>query len=243
MKTKTNLFVLAAAAAMASVWTANATITSIADPTGTVGEIGARIRWGGNGFEASLYDSNPFGQAPTLNPAGTPVWTPVSGAAHKFQVTFDSISGLLGLSVDFDRSGTFGTGESISKGTFAAPGQTSYVGYGFKYLSISGNESGSAGRSSVGNLVINGTSLPGIAPLGTFLENFYKDSTGNPITSITITGELDFTVAGTSQERPSWNFILRDAATPVPEPSTYAAAALLVLPVLLNARRMLRRRS
>lgn len=141
---------------------------------------------------------------------------------------------MLGLSVDFDRSGTFGAGESISKSSFAAPGQTSYVGYGFKYLTISGNESGSAGRSSVGNLVIKGTSLPDMTPGGLFLENFYTDSTGNPMTSITITGELDFTVAGVSQERPSWNFILRDAATPVPEPYTYVAAALLALPVLVN---------
>lgn len=235
------LFAFAAAAAMATEWTAKAAITTIADPTGTVGEIGARIRWGGSGFEASLYDNNPLGQTPTLNPAGSPVWSPVSGAAHKFQITFDSISGLLGLSVDFDRSGTFASNETISRSTFAAPGLTSYAGYGFKYLSISGNEGGSAGRSTVGNLVINGTSVSGITPAGAFVENFYTDSSGNPLTTITITGELDFTVAGVNQERPSWNFILRDAATPVPEPSTYVAGAMLALPVLLSIARSRRR--
>ncbi len=190
---------------------ASATIISIADPGSTVNEIGTRIRWGSSGFEASIFDSNPFAQTPTLNPVGSPVWNPVSGAPHQFRIVFDSVTGTLSLDVDFNRDLVFAQGESISRSVFNNPPTTSYVGYGFNYLSISGNESGNAGRSSLGNLVINGDAQASMTPGGLFLENFYKDSSGNLLTTVTITGEMDFIVAGTSQERPSWNFNFKNS--------------------------------
>jgi len=235
---KIKIAILTSLAAISAVWNVNAAITSIADPGGTVSEIGTRIRWGATGFEASIFDSNPFAQTPTLNPGGTPVWNPVSGAPHKFQITFDNVTGALSLAVDFNRDLAFGAGESISRSVFNAPPTTSYVDYGFKYLSISGNEGGNPGRSSVGNLVINGVSMASMTPGGLFLENFYKDSSGSLLTTVNITGEMDFIVAGTSQERPSWNFTLKNSEfAPVPEPSTYIAGALLMIPVLVQVRR------
>jgi len=208
--------------------TAQATIVSTTNPGGS-SDIGARIRWGATGFEASVYDSNSGGsinQDPTLNPTGTPVWQLNQGYA--FQVTFDSATGTLGLSVDFDRGGTFGTGESITRSLFATPGLTSYQDYGFNYLQISGNESGSTARSTVSNLVINGTSLGSLAPGGTFLDTFWKDSSNNPLGLITITGTMTFTAAGTSQERPSWDFRFwsPESLAQVPEPGTLALLGL-----------------
>lgn len=205
----------------------NAAIVTTADPSVTT-DIGARIRWGGTGFEASVFDNSPFSQTPTLNPSGTPVW--LLNVAYKFQVAFDSVTGALSLSVDFDRNNTFGAGESISQNLFAAPGLTSYVGQGFNYLSISGNEGGSTARSTLSNLVINGTSLSGIAPTGTFSETFYKDSASTPLTSIVITGDLTYLTSGTSQERPSWNFNFKgpaDASATVPEPASLIVWSLV----------------
>ncbi len=213
---------------------ASATVMTTADPGGTITEIGTRIRWANTGFEASIFDNNPFAQTPTLNPVGTPVWS--LNNAYAFQVTYDSVTGTLGLDVDFNRNGVFGTGESISRSAFN--GMTSYAGYGFDYLSISGNEGGSTARSRLTNLVINGTALPSLAPNGLFLEQFYTDSSGNPISSIAITGDLTFLTAGTAQERPSWNFNFKNAQlAAVPEPTT-----ILLLGFGLAGMGLLRRR-
>lgn len=206
--------ILLFAIAMSGVAPARAAITQIPDPNVTT-EIGTRIRWGGTGFEASIFDANPFNQNPQLNPVGTPVWT--VGNPYHFQISFNGGTGALDLSVDFNKDNTFGAGESITQSAFTAPGPTSYLGYGFNYLSISGNEGGSTARSQITNLVINGTSLLNIVPNGAFVENFYADSPFNPMTLITITGDLTFLTAGTAQERPSWNFNFKG---PVPEPAT-----------------------
>ncbi len=229
------LVVLVGAAAVAQA----GTVVTTSNPGGTTTEIGARIRWGATGFEASVWDNNPFKQDPTLNPGGTPVWG--VGNAYAFQVTFSSITGVLDLSIDFNRDGDFGDNqEYCSKSVFVAPPTTSYVGYGFDYLSISGNEGGSTGRSILENLTINGAALPDLQPGGTFLEQFYRDSSGNPLGTITIVGDLTFLTSGTSQERPSWNFNFKDSATLVPLP----AAAFIGLGMLggLGVVRSLRRR-
>lgn len=126
-------------------------------------EIGARIRWGGSGFEASLFDSNPFGQTPTLNPGGSPVWQ--LNTAYAFQVDFDSTTGVLGLKVDFNNQNGFEAAETITRSTFGGA-TTSYLGKGFNYLSISGNESGSGARSTVSNVAINGTAMNSITRPG-----------------------------------------------------------------------------
>ncbi len=206
---------MAAASAHAGITTAG---------SGGTTEIGGRIRWGATGFEASLFDNDPFAQNPTLNPGGAPVW--LLNNAYKFEIAFSSTTGDLTLKVDFDNSNSFGLGESISKSTFNSPPQTSYAGLGFNYLSITGNESGSTARSELNNLMINGTSLPSLVPNGTSLAQFYKDSSGNPIMNITITGDLTFLTTGTAQERPSWNFNFQNSAPPVPAPAGAGLVAI-----------------
>jgi hypothetical protein len=206
------------AAALASSSAIAGTVTTT-NPSGT-SEIGSRIRWGGSGFEASIVDSNPFGQTPTLNPSGSPVWQ--VGQGRNFEISFDSTTGTLGLKVDFNGTNGFEASETISRSVFGGT-TTSYTGLGFKYIQITGNESGSTGRSNVSDLVINGTSHSTLTPNGAFIEHFFKDAGNAVMTNILITGKLTFTAAGTSQERPSWNFNLLNAEAPVVVPLPAAA--------------------
>jgi hypothetical protein len=205
------------------VGTAQASISTIPNPSGT-SEIGARIRWGASGFEGSLYDSSPFGQTPTLNPSGSPVWQ--LNVPYAFQVTFDSSTGELGLSVDFNRNNSFGAGESIFRTSFSTPGQTSYSGFGFDYIEIRGNEGGSTARSEISNLTINGDAQANLAPNGAFINRFYADSNGL-LANVTITGNLTFTTSGTSQERPAYDFVFGNASQVIPEASTVIVWSVL----------------
>lgn len=230
---KFRIATIAAAALLAGAWTASASIVTIANPS-ISSDIGARIRWGASGFEASVFDSNPLDQNPTMNPSGSPVWQLNQG--YGFQVTFDSTTGTIGLSVDFNLDKSFGAGESISRNTFTAPnGLASYVGYGFKYLQVAGNGS----VSSLSGLTINGDSFPTITPAGVQTDTYFMNNAGL-LSQVTINGTLTFTGAGSAQENPAWNFRFIDP-TPVPEPSTYIAGALLLLPFGASMMRKLRK--
>jgi hypothetical protein len=213
------LVIAAASAALAFPALASAQVTAVAAPGVSTNEIGARLRWGNTGFEAGLLDGGSPAGMPNLNPSGTPVWQ--LNTPYAFSVTFASATGQLGLSVDF------GNGfQSISQTSFAAPGLANYTGYGFQYLAITGNESGSAGRSTISNLSINGQLFPEVAPEGGIVTGFFTDAGVNATGDWTITGDLNFTTAGTAQERPSWSFEFRNAerapGTPVPEPASLA---------------------
>jgi hypothetical protein len=191
-------------------------------PGGTVGEIGARMRWGATGFEASVYDNSPLTQNPQLNPSGAPAWQ--VGTAYAFLVTFVQATGTISLSVDFNNNGSFDAGETISQNAFGAPGPGSYVDFDFAYIQITGNEGGSTGRSTVTDLMINGSSQASLTPNGGFTDQFYANDPTAYFDDITVSGRLTFLTAGTAQERPSWNVVLRSAelAVAVPEPASLA---------------------
>lgn len=231
----------AAAAALAlGTWAgpaarASTIIAQSAAPAGAVTEIGARIRWGGSGFEASLFDAHSgslgrINQSPTLNPGGTPVWRP--GQAYAFEVSFVGATGTLGLAVDFDRNGSFGPGESITRTLFRAPGPTSYVGEVFEAVWISVRQSGN-GSSSLTNLVVNGVAQPSLTPpAGTPAGAFYLPSGGAAPANWTITGQITF-AAGAGQENPAWDFKFLNVppgpgATPSAVPAPAGLAALCI---------------
>lgn len=185
-------------------------------------DIGARIRWGGTGFEASVFDSNPLNQSPTLNPTGTPAWQLNQG--YDFLVTYDSTTGTIGLSVDFDLNDSFGPSESISRNAFTAPnGLASYVGYGFNYLQVAGN----GNVSTLSNLVINGVGFPNITPANVQTDTYFEDSSGL-FTQVNIAGTLTFTGSGIAQENPAWNFrfISPEQPAAVPEPASLSLLGL-----------------
>jgi hypothetical protein len=207
----------------------------------TASEFNARIRWGGSGWEAAILDPTPGSLDPNLNPAGAPVWQ--AGRSYAFGIDWAAESGTLTLKVDFNRDSSFAVAETISRSVFAGS-PTSYAGRGFEFISISGNEGGSSARSSVSGLAINGSAQADMAPAGGFLERFYAPAAGGAFGDVSITGMLSFATAGTSQERPSWNFAFRgpqalpEAPAAVPEPAALAlmGAGLLAL-ALLRARR------
>jgi hypothetical protein len=231
----------AAALALAAAPTgpaAAAPIAPVAAPSGANTEIGARIRWGGSGFEASLFDPD-FGtngtinQSVNLNRPGAPAWQ--VGRAYGFQIDFTSATGALGLAIDFNRNNSFQPFETISRSVFAAPDLVSYTGFGFETLWISARQSGTA-RSQITDLTINGSAQTSLTPAaGTGISRHYAASHGNPIADWLITGNITFLTAGTSQESPAWDFKFLDAGTPrgadpaeVPLPAALGLFALAV---------------
>jgi len=207
--------------------TASAAVVSIADPGGS-GVIGARIRWGGTGFEAAIrstgYCAPTSNCVPQLNPVGTPVW--VVGTDYAFKVEYKT-DGSLYLGVDFNGANGIEASENITY-SFGA-----LNGLGFDFLQVFGNDGTSTAESQVSDLMINGTSFGTLASgAGASTDTFYNDNSGGA-TPWLITGNLRFLTAGTSDENPSWNFNFRSPGTPdstaVPEPGTLALGGLALL--------------
>ena len=212
-------------------------VIGVGTPTGTysdpTGNIGARLRWGGTGFEAAIRRGapDPLPVKVNLNPVGTPAWD--VGFDHDFQITWNAVTGTMGLSVDFDQNG-FGAGESISH-TFA-----DRIGYGYYGLSIFGNQNGSTATSQVSSLSINGFSQANIVPpsSGSISVDF-KDSTDALLSNITIAGKIIFLTAGTGSERPAWDFTSRSTAEvqAVPEPASFVVWAVGLTGIVVLRRR------
>lgn len=207
--------------------TASAAVVSIANPGGS-GVIGARIRWGGTGWEAGIRSSTFCGSsgvcAPQLNPTGTPAWVVDTDYAFKVEYKTD---GSLYLGVDFNSANGIEASESITY-SFGA-----LNGLGFDFLQVYGNDGSGSVESQVSDLMINGTSIGTLASGAVAsTDTFYNDTSGGA-TPWLITGNLRFLTRSTTAENPSWNFNLRSVGTPdsnpVPEPGTLALGGLALL--------------
>jgi hypothetical protein len=216
-----------------AVQTVEASPVVIGTPVGTAdssGNIGARIRWGGSGFEAGIRRGAPTnGNYTNLNPAGSPAW--VVGTPYKFETTWAWDTGIFGLSVDFDGSGTFGPGETVTQAFTGGAGTgASRLNYGFYGVRIFGDQSASTATSQITNLSITGTPLPDIVlAANSSLTTEYRDFTddvldANTWTGLTVTGDITFTSPGTGTERPAWTISMLNPQ-PVPEPSQMVVVA------------------
>jgi hypothetical protein len=210
----------------------NAGVITVGTPIGTpdsAGNIGARLRWGANGWESAIRRGSPTNYVKPLNPVGTPVWN--VGTAYQFEVSWTAATGTLGLKVDFNNDSVFGAGESISHDFDGTPDGSkntglSRVGYGYYGLSIYGNQNGSTATSIVTDLSINGYSQSNISPPnGGDLSVSFKDSTDALLQNITISGKLTYLTPGTDEERPAWDFTLRSPQA-VPEPGSLSLLAV-----------------
>lgn len=229
MKIQKLAMVAAAFAAIATAPTvSSAAVIGISNPGGS-GVIGARIRWGLTGWEAAIrstvYCSTSAPNlcpAMTLDPPGAPVWQVNTPYAFKVEYKTD---GTLYLGVDFDVSGGFGPGESLTY-NFAA-----LNGLAFDYLQIFGND-GTSAESRVSDLTINGTSIGTLASgAGPTTNTFYDDNSAGR-TAWLVTGNLTFLTLGTNDQAPSWDFNFRSPGpVPVSAPGTLALAGLALLSV------------
>lgn len=208
---------------------ASAAVVAISDPGGS-GVIGARIRWGGTGWEAGIRSSTYCpGATPNLcgsqlNPTGTPAW--VVGTDYAFKVEYKT-DGSLYLGVDLNGANGIEASEAITHSFGALNGQ------GFDFLQIFGNDGASTAESRVTDLFINGTSIGTLASgAAVSTDNFFNDNSGGA-TPWLITGNLRFLTAGTAAENPSWNFNFRSPGRPDPtqvsEPGTLALGGLALL--------------
>ncbi len=221
--------------------TTAAPIIAVTAPSSITSEIGARIRWGGSGFEASIFDPGAGSNASLrhlaeLDARGAPAWR--IGQANGFRIAFSGITGELSLAVDFDRSGGFTSGEIVSRSVFVVPGLVSYAGMGFEALWVSARQSRTA-QSSITDLTINGRAQPSLLPAaGQAAGGFYSTEDMRPIVQFDITGNITFATRGTSQESPAWDFKFLNAREPVNVP---LPAALAVLGIGLLALAWVRR--
>ena len=215
------------------------------------GNIGAAIRWGTTSWEAAIRRGSPTNNPAfvSLNPAGTPAW--VVGTPYKFETNWAWDTGIFSLGVDFDGSGTFGPGETITQAFTGGAGTgDSRLNYGFYGFRIFGNQAGSSATSEITNLVVAGTPQADIilaanTSLTTEYANFNQVlGDGNTVldantwNGLTVSGNITFTSPGTGMERPAWTFSLLNPQ-PVPEPGTWAllVAGLGTLATQLHRRR------
>lgn len=202
---------------------ANATaVTAVANP-GQPSVVGARIRWGGTGFEASILDftSGTLVQSPVLNLQGAPFWASRLNQAFDFRITFDNIGGTIALMLDLDQDGDFDGGQFQESISLTLP---ILIDESFGFVQLSGNESGSTARSRVDLVNLEGEELGSLVPDGQLINSFY--SLTPPDGNILLTGEITFETLGTAQERPSYSFTFsRPLATEVPAPASLSLVA------------------
>lgn len=227
---------LAFAAATASP--ASAAPILLGSAPATTYDLEARARNGRTGFELSLH--SPTGQSPpsaNLNATGTPAWT--FGTWTDFAITYSAATGQLSLGADFSQSGGVQAGETTSF-TFAGSAGSSYQ---FLNFNLAGN---AISDMQVRNLSINGTPFAGpYSSSGTTATNLYFDLGIPSPGTITITGQLNLTANGNTDERPRLQVLFGGAndpnAAPVPEPATVGVFGLMAGGAAAAYRRRARR--
>jgi MYXO-CTERM domain-containing protein len=194
-------------------------------PLGADTEIGARIRWGGNGgFRGSVFDPD-FGANNQINQQSLngPLWQ--VGTAYGFEVRFTSASGALSLAVDFNRNQQFSSGETVTRSVFGAPGPSSFAGESFEALWISVRQNGTA-RSSITDLVVNGAAQASLAPAaGQGGGMYFLGANGQAPQDWVVRGNVTF-FGATAQESPAWDFKFMNVPTASgSEPTAVSAPA------------------
>ncbi len=188
-----------------------------------LGNLGARVRWGGSGWEAAIrrgsYGSTPESFYSERYPSGTPVWQ--VGQDYKFEISWTANSGTVGLNVDFNLDGDFN--DDQESGSFAFAHR---LNYGFYGMQIFGTETSSTRRSTITGLTINGYAQADLTPGGSSVDIGYRDAGNALLQNINIQGKFRILQTGTgSDERPSWTFSFRSPVA-VPEPGSLSLLAV-----------------
>lgn len=199
--------------------------------------VGARIRWGEDAFEAAIGDyrgNTPvFDPASRLNYRGAAItaWEP--GEDYRFEINFDTLSGLFTLKVDFDDDGLF---EDLANARDEIKTQSFGTDFaqGIRGIRIrTSAPDGVVAESQFSDLMINGSSVPDISFTNGVLNNFYARADGAGMGVVSITGAVLFERDTDLANAPTWDVQM----LPVPEPSTYALMGLGLLGIAWSVRR------
>jgi hypothetical protein len=182
-------------------------VTQISDPGLTDYDIAGRVRNGLNGWELAAIYEDPFAMG--ANKDFSSSW--LYGTYLDFNFSYTVSTGTLSIGVDYDNSGTIASNETATY-TFSE-----YAGKGFQYLDmmlVGTSSPNPLSDANVQNLNINGTSFGSYSSNGVWSDYYFN--LGSTPSDILITGQVDMTASGGSQERPKMEF---KVGTPVvPEP-------------------------
>ena len=204
-------------------------VTQISDPGLTDYDIAGRVRNGLNGWELAAIYEDPYVMG--ANKDFSSSW--LYGTDLNFNFSYIVSTGTLSMGVDYDNSGTIASSEMASYAF------STYAGKGFQYLDMMlvGTSSLPLSDANVKNLNINGTSFGSYNSGGVWTNTYFN--LGATPTDILITGQVDMTASGGSQERPKMEF--KVGAPVVPEP--ISSTLFVVGGVIFAARRFYRRKS
>jgi len=207
-----------------------AAFVSVSNP-GSPSTVTAQIVRAGTTLQGSIVDPSNHGSNFRFNgDNGASVGSEIRVA---FQVGFDSLSGNLGLSVDFNRDGTLSSDEKLTLNLTEMPNMKFYRGQNFKFVSISVTESSPFRSSTLADLTMNGNSLGSIRSGEATSELFFQNTALNSVTEILIGGNLMLTDLTNGRSRTAWNFSFSSPTLPpkstvtfIPEP---AAGSMFIL--------------